>query len=91
MLQPDITDLLDALVRAGKHTVLETNGATDLSKVPDDRLVMISMDIKCPSSGMTDRMLEKAASEIKKVQDRKADENEAESAEDRRVIAGKKS
>ena len=41
--------------------------------------------------GMTDRMLEKAASEIKKVQDRKADENEAESAEDRRVIAGKKS
>ena len=57
MLQPDIADLLDALVRAGKHTVLETNGATDLSKVPDDRLVMISMDIKCPSSGMTDRML----------------------------------
>ena len=41
--------------------------------------------------GMTDRMLEKAASEIKKEQDRKVHENETESAEDRRVIAGKKS
>lgn len=57
MLQPDIVELLEALVRSGKHTVLETNGATDLSQVPDDRLIMISMDIKCPSSGMTDRML----------------------------------
>jgi 7-carboxy-7-deazaguanine synthase len=25
--------------------------------VPDDPLIMISMDIKCPSSGMTSRML----------------------------------
>ena len=29
----------------------------DLSAVPKDPLVLISMDIKCPSSGMTDRMI----------------------------------
>ena len=57
MLQPDAVDLLRMLVDAGKQTVLETNGAVDLSCVPDDPLIMISMDIKCPSSGMTSRMI----------------------------------
>ena len=58
MLQPEMPDLLRMMVQAGMQTVLETNGATDLSRVPDDPLVMISMDVKCPSSGMSDRMLE---------------------------------
>ena len=57
MLQEDIGELLDALISAGKKVVLETNGSIDLSSVPKDPLIMISMDIKCPSSGMTDRML----------------------------------
>ena len=57
MLQPDMPELLRMMVAAGKQVVLETNGATDLSQVPDDPLIMISMDIKCPSSGMTSRML----------------------------------
>ena len=37
--------------------VLETNGSVDLSQVPKGPLMLVSMDIKCPSSGMTDRML----------------------------------
>ena len=57
MLQPEIPELLRRLVSAGKQVVLETNGSVDLSDVPRDPLMLISMDIKCPSSGMTDRML----------------------------------
>ena len=57
MLQPEMPELLRRLVFAGKQVVLETNGSVDLSDVPRDPLMLISMDIKCPSSGMTDRML----------------------------------
>ncbi len=57
MLQKDICELFDALLSAGKKVVLETNGSVDLKDVPNDPLMMISMDIKCPSSGMSDRML----------------------------------
>ena len=57
MLQPEMPELLRRLVSAGKQVVLETNGSVDLSDVPRDPFMLISMDIKCPSSGMTDRML----------------------------------
>ena len=57
MLQPDALELIQGLISRGIQVVLETNGSIDLSSVPNDPLVMISMDIKCPSSGMTDRML----------------------------------
>ena len=57
MLQPEMPELLRRLVSDGKQVVLETNGSVDLSQVPKDPLMLISMDIKCPSSGMTDRML----------------------------------
>lgn len=58
MLQKDILELLDALISKGKKVVLETNGSIDLKDVPKDPLMMISMDVKCPSSGMQDRMLD---------------------------------
>ncbi|MDD2626362.1 MAG: radical SAM protein [Methanomethylophilus sp.] len=54
--QPDTPELLRRLVAAGKTVVLETNGSKDLSAVPDSNRIVISMDIKCPSSGMQDRM-----------------------------------
>ena len=57
MLQPDAVELIERLVSKGIQVVLETNGSVDLSVVPKDPLVQISMDWKCPSSGMTDRML----------------------------------
>ncbi len=57
MIQKDIYELFDALLKAGKRIVLETNGAVDLKDVPKDPKIMISMDIKCPSSGMSDRMI----------------------------------
>ncbi len=56
MLQHESLELIWKLVQKGIQVVLETNGSVDLSCVPNHPLVMISMDIKCPSSGMTDRM-----------------------------------
>ncbi len=57
MLQPDTPELIRRLTSRGIQVVLETNGSVDLSSVPNYSLVQISMDWKCPSSGMTDRML----------------------------------
>lgn len=54
--QADAGELLERLVRAGKTVVLETNGSKDLTDVPASEKIIISMDIKCPSSGMQDRM-----------------------------------
>lgn len=57
LLQKDAVELLEKLVAAGKHVVLETNGSIDVSAVPNHESIMISMDIKCPKSGMSDRMM----------------------------------
>ena len=57
LLQSDIYDLLAALLAGGKKIVLETNGSVDISDVPKNESLMISMDIKCPSSDMSDKML----------------------------------
>ena len=65
LLQNDICDLLTALLAAGKRTVLETNGSVDISGVPKSKELMISMDIKCPSSGMNGKMLTKNIDHLK--------------------------
>jgi len=57
LLQDDIYELMDALLKAKKKIVLETNGSVDISNVPVSKDLMISMDIKCPSSGMNDKMI----------------------------------
>ncbi len=54
--QADAPGFLKVLVEAGKTVVLETNGSKDISVVPDSENIIVSMDIKCPSSGMQDRM-----------------------------------
>ena len=56
MLQPDAIELLKALSVAGKTVVLETNGSISVKDVPDNDNIIISMDIKCPGSGMQDKM-----------------------------------
>lgn len=57
LLQKDAAELLNALLKNGKRIVLETNGSVDISAVPVSEDLMISMDIKCPSSGMSDKMM----------------------------------
>ena len=57
MLQEDMPELLDRLLRAGKRIVVETNGSVDISGIPKDEKVIVSLDVKCPSSGMSEKNL----------------------------------
>ncbi len=57
LLHEELPELIDKLLSKDKHIVLETNGSLDISNLPDDPRLMISMDIKSPTSGMSDRML----------------------------------
>ena len=57
LLQDEVYELMEKLLKKGKTIVLETNGSMDISKVPNDPNLIISMDIKCPSSGMEEEML----------------------------------
>lgn len=52
--QPDAFRLLSRLCDAAYEVLLETSGAVDIG--PVDRRTHIIMDVKCPGSGMTDRM-----------------------------------
>ncbi len=56
LLQEGICGLTESLLEMGKEITVETNGSMDVALLPDDPKVLISMDIKCPSSGMDDRM-----------------------------------
>ena len=55
MLQKDTLELLKRLSEVGKTVVLETNGSISIKDVVYDN-VIISMDIKCPYSGMHEKM-----------------------------------
>ncbi len=57
MLQKDLSELIEILLLKGKHIVLETNGSMDITCLPEDKNLMISMDIKCPSSMMSHSMI----------------------------------
>jgi 7-carboxy-7-deazaguanine synthase len=57
LMQKDVIKLLDMLVDKCYHVTLETNGSLPLEDVPCSENMLISMDIKCPSSGMEERML----------------------------------
>jgi 7-carboxy-7-deazaguanine synthase len=57
MMQKDIIKLLDSLLELDHHVTLETNGSYSLEDLPCSEVMMVSMDWKCPSSGMEDKML----------------------------------
>jgi len=57
MAQKDAPKLIQMLIDEGYHLVLETNGAMPLDELPCVENLTISMDIKCPSSGESDKML----------------------------------
>ncbi|MBI4002931.1 MAG: 7-carboxy-7-deazaguanine synthase QueE [Nitrospira defluvii] len=52
--QPDSLALLTRLCDEGFEVLLETSGAIETAGV--DRRVHVILDVKCPGSGMTDRM-----------------------------------
>ena len=59
LLQKDAPELIRRLSSAGKTVVVETNGSVDISEIQgiESDKIIVSMDIKCPSSKMQDRML----------------------------------
>lgn len=57
MLQDGVHRLIEALLEDSYHVTVETNGAVALESLPSSEELLISMDIKCPSSGMSHRMV----------------------------------
>ncbi len=55
LLQKDTPFLLQSLLNRQFHVLLETNGSQDIRPV-DPQVVKI-VDIKCPSTGMSDRIM----------------------------------
>ena len=55
LAQPESLPLMTRLCDAGYTVLLETSGAVDIT--PVDPRTHIILDVKCPGSGMTDRML----------------------------------
>ncbi len=56
LLQPDIGIVVSTLVLNGYHVCIETNGSLPITAFVQDEAVMVSLDIKCPSSQMEQRM-----------------------------------
>ena len=56
LLNPEMPELLEMLLEKKKYIVVETNGSMDISVIPASDRIVVSMDIKCPSSGMMDKM-----------------------------------
>lgn len=55
LAQPGAAELLEAFCNAGFETLIETNGSIDISPI-DPRVVRI-VDVKCPASGQSDKVL----------------------------------
>lgn len=56
LLWPDAPELVRALTDKGYQVVVETSGSVPIANLPRDGGVCVSMDVKCPSSGMEERM-----------------------------------
>ncbi len=57
LAQKDSVKLIELILDDGYHLVLETNGAMPLDELPCVENLTISMDIKCPSSGESEKMM----------------------------------
>ena len=54
LLQDACPELVDSLLKGGHTVLVETNGSRDIRCLPQDSVCIL--DIKCPESGMSDRM-----------------------------------
>ena len=55
LLQAESVELLRALAKRGVHTVVETGGSLDVGRYLRIPRVVLSVDVKCPGSGMQAR------------------------------------
>ena len=58
LIQKDALELIDKLVENGYQVEIETCGAVPITKVVGRENIIVTMDWKCPSSNMRDKMLE---------------------------------
>lgn len=56
LLQKDLLTLITSLLRKKYTLCLETNGSRDIRKFAGKKSLLISLDIKCPSSGSHQKM-----------------------------------
>jgi 7-carboxy-7-deazaguanine synthase len=56
LLQKDAPKLIECLLQKKYKICLETNGSISIKKFAGKKSLMISLDIKCPSSGSHDQM-----------------------------------
>jgi len=56
LMQDGIISLLRDLLDSEYHVSIETNGSMPLEVLPTSEDILISMDVKCPSSGMSDKL-----------------------------------
>ena len=56
LIQEKTNDLIDALLKEDYKICLETNGSINIKKISNKKNLMISLDIKCPSSNMHEKM-----------------------------------
>jgi 7-carboxy-7-deazaguanine synthase len=56
LLQKDVEKLIDELIKKNYQVSIETNGSIDIKSLSKKTGLMISLDIKCPSSKMHNEM-----------------------------------
>jgi 7-carboxy-7-deazaguanine synthase len=56
LLQKDTIKLIEALLQKNYEICLETNGSISIKKLVEKKSLVISLDIKCPSSGSHEQM-----------------------------------
>jgi len=66
LLQNEILDLVDIILKGNYKICLETNGSIDIKRLSNRKSLIISLDIKCPSSNMHEKILLENISLLKK-------------------------
>lgn len=56
LLQKNVTLLIDKLIEKNYNICLETNGSQSIKNISNKKNMIISLDIKCPSSNMQNKM-----------------------------------
>lgn len=57
LIQEDVYRLMSTLLENDYHVTVETNGSVPLERIPVSEEILISMDMKTPSSGMSSWMV----------------------------------
>lgn len=66
LIHEDVNILIALLTDNGFYVNIETNGSVDIIPYTKSSKILITMDYKCPSSGMSDMMLLKNLEELRK-------------------------